>query len=145
MLNEIILLIAILVAIFFIVFGKSETKYIDVKIGNETVHSEVADTWPKRIRGLMFRDSLPKNEGMFFIFDSDEKYGFWMMNMSFPIDIIWIDSGKRIVYFVEDAQSCKIFCQTYSPDKEARYVLEVNSGFVQQHDIEIGQKVEFKE
>jgi hypothetical protein len=65
-----------------------------------------------------------------------------MMNMSIPIDIIWIDSEGKVTHIVKDAQPCVINCTTYSPGKESKYVLEVSSNFTERHNIKIGTKVE---
>ncbi|MEM3916770.1 MAG: DUF192 domain-containing protein [Candidatus Nitrosocaldus sp.] len=108
---------------------------------------EVADTDEKRALGLMHRDGLDDSKGMLFIFPTEGRYSFWMMNMRFNIDILWIDSSGRVVYIVEDAEPCKgnseedIRQCTYYPDVRARYVLEVNSGFVREHDIGIGSSM----
>jgi uncharacterized protein len=91
----------------------------------------------------MFRDSLPSNQGMLFTFGSDGYPGIWMMNMSFPIDIIWIDSQHRVADIVEDAQPCGIICSTYNPSAESRYVLEVNAGFAKKNRVSIGDEVGF--
>ncbi len=108
---------------------------------------EVADTDEKRALGLMYREGLDDGKGMLFIFPTEGRYSFWMMNMRFNIDILWIDSSGRVVYIVEDAEPCKgssgedIRQCIYYPDVRARYVLEVNSGFVREHNIGIGSTI----
>ena len=87
----------------------------------------------------MFRENLPEDQGMLFIFDREGTYSFWMMNMKIHLDMIWLDSDGKVVHIVEDAAPCidaahTSLC-TFSPDEPAKYVLEVNSGFVQQHGI----------
>ncbi|MFN4336698.1 MAG: DUF192 domain-containing protein [Candidatus Nitrosocaldus sp.] len=105
---------------------------------------EVADTDEKRALGLMHRERLDEGRGMLFVFPTEGRYSFWMMNMRFNIDILWLDSSGKIVYIVEDAEPCRgssgedIRHCTYYPDVRARYVLEVNSGFVREHKIGIG-------
>jgi hypothetical protein len=136
-----ITLAIILIVLYFVFQSKPVNK--KVTIGNTEIEAEVADTLPKQIRGLMFRKSLAENNGMLFLFNNDDYYGIWMMNMSFPIDIIWIDSGHKIVDVVKNAQPCGIICSTYYPKEKARFVLEVNSGFTGKHSIKIGDVVEF--
>ncbi|MEM0365200.1 MAG: DUF192 domain-containing protein [Candidatus Nitrosocaldus sp.] len=105
---------------------------------------EVADTDEKRALGLMYRDGLDEGKGMLFIFPTEGRYSFWMMNMRFNLDILWLDSSGKVVYIVEDAEPCKGIREedirqcTYYPDVRAKYVLEVNSGFVREHNIGIG-------
>jgi len=142
---EVLLTIAIVVALILSVyiFSQSKTTFKKVKIGNVTIDAEVADTTLKKIKGLMFRQSLADKSGMLFIFDSDDYHGIWMMNMSFPIDIIWINSGHKIVDIVKDAQPCKIFCPVYKSKEKTRYVLEVNAGFTDKYSVDIGDSVKF--
>ena len=139
-----LILIALLVAIVIVVIftSKSETKYTKVMIGNREVKAELADTPLKQMKGLMFRKSLPENYGMLFIFDKEDYHGFWMMNTSIPLDIIWINRDMEIVYIEKNAQSCGILCPVYRPNEKAKYVLEVNSGFVDKHKIEVGHFIE---
>ncbi len=137
-----IILTIIAIAIIYMFF-KSSTEFTKVTIENNTINAELADTIPKRIKGLMFRESLPKNNGMLFIFDKESYHGIWMMNMRFPIDIIWIDSNHKIVDIVKDAQPCKIICPSHKPKEKAMYVLEVNAGFADKHKIKIGNIVKF--
>ena len=100
---------------------------------------EIADDSEKIKQGLMFREMLPENQGMLFIFDEERKYQFWMMNMKFNLDIIWLNADGKVVHIVEDAEPCIDAAHTsqctFSPDEPARYVLEVNSGFVQRYGI----------
>jgi len=113
-----------------------------VKIGNYTVTADLADTIPKKIKGLMGRKSLSENKGMLFIFDDDARPSIWMMNMSIPIDIIWIDASGKVTYIVKDAQPCFMNCKTYTPDKDSKYVLEVSSNFTERHNVKIGTWIE---
>jgi len=110
-----------------------------ITIDNVVLDVEIADDSEKIQQGLMFRKMLPEDHGMLFIFDQERKYQFWMMNMKFNLDIIWLDANGKVVHIVEDAEPCidaahTSLC-TFGPDESARYVLEVNSGFVQRYGI----------
>jgi uncharacterized membrane protein (UPF0127 family) len=142
---EIIILSGVIIVLLIIFFlKKSPTKYTNVKIGNTEIRAEIADNIIKRTKGLMFRKSLPENEGMLFVFNEEEYHSFWMMNMSFPIDIIWINQEKKVIDIVENAQPCKLSCSTYKPKEKAMYVLEVNANFTEKHGIEIESSLDFK-
>lgn len=115
-----------------------ETKEITINDVQLTV--EIADDGEKITRGLMFRDGMPDDHGMLFIFPDERIYPFWMMNMQFNLDIIWLDSNGKVVHIVEDAEPCidaslTSLC-TFTPDAPAKYVLEVNSGFVRKHGVD---------
>jgi hypothetical protein len=92
-------------------------------------------------KGLMFRKSLEENRGMFFIFDIEDYHPFWMKNMNFPIDIIWLSSDFKVVHIEQNVQPCRTDCQVYTPAKPARYVLEVNTGFTERNGIGIEDKI----
>ena len=103
------------------------------------VDAEIADDIAKRSRGLMFRESLGENQGMLFVFGSEGKYGFWMVNTTIPLDAIHIDSKGNVVDVIA-MDPCKSLtkCPVYKPEAEALYVLEVNQGFASANKIEKG-------
>ncbi|MDW8275128.1 MAG: DUF192 domain-containing protein [Candidatus Nitrosocaldus sp.] len=127
--------------------GDREYEVMRITVDGVPLEVEVADTDQKRALGLMHRERLDEGKGMLFIFPMEGRYSFWMMNMRFNIDILWIDSSGRVVYIVEDAEPCRGTSEkdieecTYDPDVTARYVLEVNSGFVREHGIGIGSRM----
>lgn len=134
-----ILIVVIFLAVLSI--GKyQQPKYVPVKVGNVTLNAEVADTSVKQVRGLMFRENLAKDDGMLFVFGSEGRHGIWMMNTSIPLDIIWLDRNKKVIYIKEDAQPCDalVFCNSYFPESDAKYVLEVNAEYVKKNGIKIG-------
>lgn len=137
-------LLSLLVIVPVLIITKlipSETHYKTVKFSSVEIKAEVADTPLKRAEGLMSKKSLPADEGMLFIFNNADYHGIWMMNMSFSIDILWIDKDLKIVDIMEDAQPCTFNCPIYTPSEKAAYVLEVNSGFVKQNGIKTGDTI----
>lgn len=93
----------------------------------------------------MFRDSLSPGSGMLFIFQEAHPYLFWMKNCKFPIDIIWLNEKKEVVFISEKTPPCKADpCPNYGPtDKDALYVVEVESGFAAKEKLKLGSKVRF--
>jgi uncharacterized membrane protein (UPF0127 family) len=103
---------------------------------------EIAQTSAQLQTGLMNRENLQENTGMLFIFKSEDRHSFWMKNMSFPIDIIWINANLKVVDITREAQTCRIEpCPAYTPSAPAKYVLEVPAGFAQKNLIETGQRI----
>ncbi len=95
----------------------------------------IADTEPRRVRGLMFEDQLPYDQGMIFVFEKSGLYSLWMLNMQFSLDMIWFDQDGKVIHIEKDVPPCKsaleiAACQSIIPAGEALYVLEVTSGFV---------------
>jgi uncharacterized membrane protein (UPF0127 family) len=93
-------------------------------------------------RGLMYRTSLGSNKGMLFMFTNDNKHSFWMKNMHFNLDMVWISVDDRIVYIGHDVPACTSDpCAVYTPDQNSRYVLELNTGFTTTHHWKLGDQV----
>jgi uncharacterized membrane protein (UPF0127 family) len=128
---------------FFVLFAIAVETLKQVCFKNACIRVEIADTYEKRKAGLMFRESLPENQGMLFIFDSEDYYSFWMKNMRIPLDIIWIDKDKRIVDIKADVPPCKDSCEGLPSNAKAKYILEVNVGFAERNGIKIGDEVRF--
>lgn len=103
---------------------------------------EVVDTNSTRQLGLSNKPFLPRGEGMLFVFDTDDIHGFWMKDMLFNIDIIWIDSNYKIVDLKINATP-ESFPAVFKPKEESLYVLEVNAGFAEEYSIQIGDSVRF--
>lgn len=117
-------------------------KLINVKIGKRTIKAKVADNFLTRARGLMFKKDIKENEGMVFVFKREFFPRFWMFGMRFPIDIIWIDSKKKIVDITSNAKPSLNLGKTYKPKKACKYVLESRKNFSK--DIELGELVDFE-
>jgi uncharacterized protein len=104
-----------------------------------SVKVEIADTSSKRIQGLSGRASLPEDRGLLFVFDTTNYHGIWMNKMLIPIDIIWLDDSFTVVSIKRDAVP-ESYPEVYRPSVPARYVLEVNAGFVAAHNILVGDR-----
>jgi hypothetical protein len=122
---------------------KDRPTLFDVTIGDLTIPVEIADTKETLEKGLSERLHLPKKHGMLFIFPTAGKYGFWMPNMNFPIDLFWIREDGYIVGIEESMQPEKDLKNPryYHPPEPICYVLEVNAGFAKKHNLEVGQEV----
>ena len=138
-----IVLIFILVSYhFFNSQGPSLRKIEYVKLAGVVIKVELAKTPAEQELGLSARQDLAENEGMLFIFAESRQHPFWMKDMKFPIDIIWLNENMSIVYIKKDARP-ESYPKIYSHDKDSKYVLEVVSGFAEKHALKIGDKIEF--
>ncbi|MBI5732809.1 DUF192 domain-containing protein [Candidatus Jorgensenbacteria bacterium] len=115
-----------------------------VKIKNQVFLVEVAVTPKQRERGLSGRKSLGENRGMLFLFGQPGVYHFWMKDMLFPLDFVWM-KGNTIVQLNANIPPPKVgeAPVELSPKAPIDKVLEVNSGTIQKLDIVVGDKVEF--
>ncbi len=113
-----------------------------VKIAGENIKVELALTAEEQARGLGGRESLREDEGMLFVFQTPGQYYFWMKDMKFPIDIIWLGEDKKVIYIKKNA-GIKNPLETYGPKQDSKYVLEVVSGFAESHGIKEGDEARF--
>lgn len=98
------------------------------------------------LRGMQFRTSLAPDRGMLFIHRGPSYYTYWMFQTVIPLDIIWMDSSKRIVEIVADAQPCKTEaskCPHYGGHEMAQYVLEIGGGMAKKYGLRIGDTITF--
>lgn len=118
---------------------------IPIKIKNITLLADIAKTPDQQSKGLSIKNSLYENESMLFPFTNPNKYSFWMKDMKFPIDIIWISANKTIVHIEKNLSPCLIFfiCPSYTPNENSLYVLEVVSNFTTKYNILPGMKIDF--
>ena len=108
-----------------------------VTFGSTTVDVLLAITDAEKEKGLSNHAPLEPNQGMLFIFPFSCQNSFWMKDMRFPLDIIWLDEQCRIVH-IEKNLSPKTYPKIYTPVEMSRYVLEVNSGFSQKNNLNMG-------
>lgn len=113
-----------------------------VKSAGQIVKVDMALTSADQALGLSGRESLKENEGMLFIFPQPGNYPFWMKDMNFPIDIIWLTEDFEVVYIKKDARP-ELFPESYGPEEDSKYVLEVVSGFSEKNNLQVGDRVEF--
>ncbi|MEK7562592.1 MAG: DUF192 domain-containing protein [Patescibacteria group bacterium] len=106
---------------------------------NSCFEVEVVKNPIELAKGLMFRKNLEQNKGTLFVFEKEGIYPFWMKNTLIPLDIIWIDENKKIVFIKENVQPCKsLVCLLIMPTENAKYVLELNAGQAKKSGIKTG-------
>lgn len=120
---------------------------VNVTVKTLNIDAEVAATSNQRKKGLSKREEMPFNQGMLFVFENPGQFGIWMKDMKFALDIIWLDTDKKIVDLVanvppETGKKDKDLT-IYKPSTDAKYILEINAGLVQLHDLQIGDQVTF--
>lgn len=98
-------------------------------VAGETLKIEIADTALAREKGLSDRVCMRQNQAMLFVFDKTDQsdHCFWMKDMRFPLDILWLDNEKRIVFSASNV-SPDTYPMQYCPNMPTRYVLELTSG-----------------
>jgi len=107
---------------------------------------EIARNTTTQTRGLSGRPFLNNDNGMLFVFNHEDYWSFWMADMKFPLDIIWFNSNRQVVWIEPNLQPCtSMNCPEMTPESPAMYVLEVNAGFVAAHQITLGTTFTFED
>lgn len=116
-----------------------------VELAGERFQVEVAASDEARERGLMFRDQLPTGTGMLFIHEREEPQAYWMKNTRIPLDILYFDSGRRLVSQQRNVPPCSLGnrCPPYPSEGPALYVLELNAGEATRLELEAGIELRF--
>jgi len=118
-------------------------QFTSLKLGNQTFLAEIAKTEKERERGLSGKNSLPEDFGMLFVFNKPDKYLFWMKEMNFPIDIIWLNENKKIVDITTNLAT-STYPNTVTSQTSALYVFEINAGLADKYNFKIGDSLDFK-
>lgn len=136
------------ITILYILFSKNKSEELpwqSYQIGSTTIKVQVADTVKTRMDGLSGREKLKDDEGMLFIFPFSGKHGFWMKDMNFNLDIIWI-KGNKIVGISENVEKPEaagfLDLETVYPPEDIDTVLEVNSGFSKINNLKVDDSAE---
>jgi len=159
-----LLIPSIIFVLFIVAFSRSATPVstssvkavhntpkpkITVRVGDQVIYADVADTETSRAVGLSDHSSLPADEGMLFVFDGNNNFPlvFWMKGVIFPIDILWIDDGAIVQVdknvLPEEPGTSENDMALYPAHQEVDYVLEVNAGFSDTYNVVPGTPVEF--
>lgn len=119
----------------------------EITVGNTRLTVEIADTNEKRLKGLGQRGSLQENSGMLFVFDQKNTIrSFWMKDMGFPLDFVWIKNGKvsqidkNVPFPPPGTDDSKL--TIYTSNLPVDYVLEVNAGFCDKNEIKVDDIVD---
>jgi len=113
---------------------------IPLYIGQKEIRVEVAKTPEERSYGLMGRKYLGKDEGMLFIFETEDYHGFWMKNTLIPLSIAFVEKNGRIVW-ITDMKPLTL--ESHVPPQPILYALEMNKGWFSSRGIKVGDVVRF--
>jgi uncharacterized membrane protein (UPF0127 family) len=114
-----------------------------IKLKNQRFTVELAETQEKQALGLMFRDSMPDDHGMLFLFPVEGMRSFWMKNTKIPLDIFYFDEDLRLVSVSENTPPCRSpRCPGYPSTGPAKYVLELNAGKAAELAVQPGDVLE---
>lgn len=148
MVKKIILVTSVICFILLLVAAKNKNseniKVVDAKIGGKVFKLEVADNNQLRSKGLSGRQTMAKNKGMIFKFEQKGIYNFWMKDMNFPLDFIWLDNNiivdlSKNIPNPSDNQPENI--RTIIPEAAVNSVIEVNAGIIDELKLNKGDTI----
>jgi uncharacterized membrane protein (UPF0127 family) len=137
------LVIVLVVGTFFFTFWPSLSK-TDLILGDGVFKASLALDDQSRQQGLSGTDSIANNEALVMAFPADDRYGIWMKDMNYPIDIVWLDSNKRVIDLVKNVSPDESTTVVHKPKSPARYVVELKAGTVNNKAIHINSKATFQ-
>lgn len=114
-----------------------------ITIGDNTFDMYIADDPELRNQGLSYVKELPDNTGMLFQFETNDKHGFWMKGMQFPLDFIYVENNE--VVELKDNISPDTYPNTISPDELANIIIEMNAGAIDTYGIQLGDSVSLED
>ena len=121
--------------------GPSGLPIVRVELGGHTVKAEVARSPAAQARGLMYRRSMGRNDGMLFVYDEDRPLNFWIKNTYLPLSIAYIDRDMTVVRILDMKP---LTTATHGSSVPVRYALEVNQGWFTEHGIAEGARANFE-
>lgn len=139
-LSGFVLILVTLVTVYHMVGSSSS---IPVRINSITYHLQLANTEAEREQGLSGVEKLGPSGGLLMQFDSDYQWGIWMKDMNIPLDIVWLDKEKKVVYIKQNVSPDLGTSVIMQPQIPSRYVLELGTGSVAKSGIQLGQQVSF--
>ncbi len=139
--KKIISVIILLIIITSIVFLFNHDKKIFTP--NKNFYVSVTQNEEQRNLGLSNTKSLDIDTVKLFIFDKPDYYGFWMKDMLYPIDIVFLDSEMQVISYIDDVDPTS-YPKTFYPESPALYVMEMNSGERKSSGLDKNTKVYYK-
>lgn len=118
--------------------GEVTMPVTSLSIGMYRIQTEVAHTDPTRQVGLMFRESMPENHGMVFVFTREARHCMWMRNTLIPLSVAFIDAEGRILNIENMTPLTE---DSHCAAGAARYALEMNQGWFAQRGFDAGTRV----
>ena len=112
-----------------------------ITLAGQRFNLDLAQTDAKRVQGLSGTSFFPANTGMLFVFDQPDTYGFWMKDMNYALDIIWLNNDLKIVD-LEMGVTPETYPKVFYPNALASYVLEINAGNAQKLDLDFDDQAQ---
>ena len=124
------ILMIVATTFIYVVLPNLPQSTTDLKLGDGVFRASIAANDTDRAKGLSGVTQLASNQALLMAYPSDSKWGIWMKDMKVPIDIVWLNSDKKVVYIVKNVAPDDSTSVTYTPKTSAKYVVELPAGTV---------------
>jgi uncharacterized membrane protein (UPF0127 family) len=147
--KKIVIFVALISFFIYAINMDKKPTSTTISVGTNKIYAQIADSENKRSMGLSFTKELGQNAGMLFVFDEIGVKNFWMRDMNFDLDIIWLDENKTVTGFFENVSKDSYnrqypqYSKIYHSPVDTKYVLEVATGTIENFKIKVGDILQF--
>lgn len=134
--KQLLMLVAVAAGIGFLSWQMNNER-LSVTLKSHSYAVSVMRTDDELLRGLSGTKELADGHAMLFVFPFKNNWKIWMKDMNYPIDIVWLDENRNILYLVKNAQPSS-YPKKFGPDKHSHYVIELPSGTIDKTGITVG-------
>lgn len=143
-----------LLVLVILTFGRNAESFVNTvkanfspyktpaSVGQTHLYLNIVTKLADQEKGLSGQNALPSNAGMLFAFAKPTIPAFWMKEMKFPLDLIWIDANQRVVG-ISPNLGPETYPQTFTSGRSVQYVLEVNAGWAAKNNLKLGTKLKY--
>lgn len=132
----------LLIGLGVVVIGRLMSPQTTLQLGDGVFHASVASTGSAREKGLSGTRQLAPDQAMLFVFDTADRWGIWMKDMNYPIDVVWLNEQKQVVYSVSNMTPAS-YPEVFTPKEPARYVVELAAGTIAGKAIHTNSQAQF--
>lgn len=138
-------IIIIAITFFVTIFSSGTSKKVMLQVGSGIFKADVALTESDRQKGLAGVEKINPDGALLMVFPKSDLWGIWMKDMKIPIDILWLDENKKVIFIVTNASPDLQDTKTFLPKTPARYVVEIPAGSTRSKAIKVGSYAIFDE
>ena len=137
-------LLAIIAAFIILVLPIMLTPSTDLQLGDGLFRAKIAQNSDSREKGLIGESGLASDRALLMAYPTESEWGISMKDMTIPIDIVWLDVDKKVIFIVKNASPDSSKSVTHYPKSSAKYVVELPAGTVDSKAIKIGGVAKFQ-
>lgn len=138
------ILLIVFAAAYFVIIPNLPQSTTDLRIGDGIFRARIAANEDQRAKGLSGVNDMAADEALVMAFPNEDKWGIWMKDMKIPLDIVWLNKDKKIIYIVKNATPDDSTSITFEPKGLALYVVELPAGTVDSRAIKVGSTAVFQ-